>query len=120
MDPGSFDHASHVRLAYTYLCEMDVAGAIVCMRGALKQFLLHHGVPETKYHETMTLAWLKAVAHFMSSGSATGSAHAFMTQNPMLLDTQIMLTHYAAQTLFSDAARRAYQEPDLEPIPAPK
>jgi hypothetical protein len=35
----------------------------------------------------------------------------------MLLDTRIMLTHYSAELLFSDAARADFVEPNLDPIP---
>jgi hypothetical protein len=41
----------------------------------------------------------------------------FIDRNPMLLDTKIMLTHYSADLLFSDAARENFVEPNLDPIP---
>jgi hypothetical protein len=31
----------------------------------------------------------------------------------------IMLTHYSAEVLYSPTARRAFVEPDIEPIPGP-
>ena len=45
------------------------------------------------------------------------SADDFIDRNPILLDSKIMLTHYSAGLLFSDAARAAFVEPDLDPIP---
>jgi hypothetical protein len=58
-----------------------------------------------------------AVRHFMEASPACESADAFIEQNPKLLDSKIMLTHYSAEVLFSDEARAQFVEPDLSPIP---
>ena len=115
--PAAFDHRAHVRLAYIYLCASDVDTAYQALRHALQQFLDHHGVDPATYHETMTRAWVLAVRHFMMRSSPMPSAASFIEQNPRLLDTRIMLTHYTKATLFSDEARSAFIEPDLDPIP---
>jgi hypothetical protein len=52
VEPREFDHAAHVRLAYVYLCEDSVEGAVGRMKRALLAFLAHLGVSESKYHET--------------------------------------------------------------------
>lgn len=41
----------------------------------------------------------------------------FIDRNPLLLDTEIMLSHYSAEVLFSDEARAAFVTPDVSPIP---
>ena len=115
--PADFSHRAHVRLAYVYLADCDVNLALERMRGALVGFLSHHDIPATKYHETLTRAWVLAVDHFMHRSPEATSADDFIDRNPMLLDTKIMLTHYSAGLLFSDAARSAFVEPDLDPIP---
>jgi hypothetical protein len=115
--PAAFDHRAHVRLAYTYLAEADDEAAVDRMRAALLAFLLHNGVDPSKYHETMTRAWVLAVRHFMANYPACESADAFIASNPTLLDTKIMLTHYSAGLLFSDDARARFVEPDLGHIP---
>ena len=115
--PSAFDHRSHVRLAYVYLVAHDTEAAVTCMRTALQGFLQHHGIPPAKYHETLTRAWILAVRHFMERSSDAASAEEFIAQNPQLLDTRIMLTHYSAEVLFSDEARGAFVEPDTSPIP---
>lgn len=63
--PQDFGHRAHVRLAYVYLTEGDVETAVERLRAALFGFLDHHGVDRSKYHETMTRAWIMAVRHFM-------------------------------------------------------
>jgi hypothetical protein len=115
--PADFSHRQHVRLAYVYLVDSDVNLALDRMRAALVCFLSHHGIPATKYHETLTRAWILAVHHFMHRSPEASSADDFIDRNPMLLDSKIMLTHYSAGLLFSDAARAGFVEPDLDPIP---
>ncbi|HSK19538.1 MAG TPA: hypothetical protein VK912_10365 [Longimicrobiales bacterium] len=114
---AQFDHRAHVRLAYVYLAENDADTAVSLMRSALTAFLEHNGVPATKYHETLTRAWILAVRHFMTRSPDTESADAFIRANPELLDTKIMLTHYSADVLFSEDARRRFVGPDLDGIP---
>ena len=113
----SFDHAAHVRLAYVYLCESPADAAAARMKAALLKFLAHHGVDAGKYHETITRAWIMAVAHFMARSAPCPSAAAFMAANPELLDSRIMLTHYSARVLFSPEAREGFVEPDIQDIP---
>lgn len=115
--PADFSHRAHVRLAYVYLADSDVELALERMRAALVAFLSHHRIPAGKYHETLTRAWILAVHHFMHRSPEAASAEDFIGRNPLLLDTRIMLTHYSADLLFSDAARANFVEPNLDPIP---
>ena len=115
--PGVFDHREHVRLAYVYLCDHDPSTAHLKVREALRGYLAHHGVDPSKYHETITRAWILAVRHFMGNSSDAASFAQFIDANPQLLDSQIMLGHYSKDVLFSDEARGTFVEPNVEPIP---
>jgi len=106
-----------VRLAYVYLCDHDVDTAQALMKSALLRFLNHVGVDPTKYHETLTRAWILAIRYFMQQIPSSDSAHSFMEADPRMLDAEIMLTHYSADLLFSEEARLRFVEPDLSPIP---
>ena len=117
VERGEFDHSAHVRLAYVYLCEHAVDGAAARMKGALLALLTHLGIGESKYHETITRAWVMAVDHFMNGSEACSSYADLIRLNPQLLDSKIMLTHYSADVLFSSAARQAFVEPDVQSIP---
>lgn len=115
---ADFDHRAHVRLAYVYLCEGSAEEAHERMKAALLGFLDHLGADRSKYHETVTRAWVMAVQHFMRVTPARcRSADEFIERNPVLLDSKIMLSHYSAEVLFSPAARAEFVEPDVEPIP---
>ena len=116
IEPAGFDHRAHVRLAYAYLAGSEVEQAFLDMRGSLLAFLTHNNVPASKFHETLTRAWILAVHHFMDR-SSTSSFDDFIVRNPVLLDSKIMLTHYSAGLLFSENARGQFVEPDLEAIP---
>lgn len=115
--PAAFNHRAHLRLAYVYLTEHPTEQAYEFMRDTLRGFLTHHGVDLSKYHETMTRAWILAVRHFMEATSSAQSADDFIEQHPEMLDSKIMMTHYSAEVLFSDEARATFVEPNLEPIP---
>jgi hypothetical protein len=115
--PADFSHRAHVRLAYVYLADCDVDLALERMRAALVCFLSHHGIPASKYHETLTRSWLLAANHFMHKTPRTASSDDFIARNEILLDSRIMLTHYSAGLLFSEGARKEFAEPDLDPIP---
>jgi hypothetical protein len=120
LQPAQFDHRAHIRAAYIYLTAHEVDVAVMRMRDALLAFLQHHAIPASKYHETITRAWILAVRHFMDRTPATASAESFIAANPRLLDSKIMLTHYSAEVLFSADARARFVEPDLDPIPRGK
>ena len=88
------------------------------VRNALTALLRHAGVdPSQKYHETLTEAWVLAVNHFMKNTDDSQSADDFIDKNTVMLDSKIMMTHYSAEILFSDEARKAFVEPNLDPIP---
>ena len=115
--PADFSHRAHIRLAYVYLAENDVERAATLMRAALLNFLKVHGITPTKYHETLTQAWILAVFHFMHRTTEAASADEFIERTPILLDSRIMMSHYSAERLFSQHARHGFVQPDLDPIP---
>ena len=114
-----FDHRAHVRLAYIYLAQTnDTRIASELMKAALVGLLRHAGIdPTEKYHETLTEAWILAVHHFINRTESSSSADDFIEQNPVVLDSKIMLSHYTEEVLFSELARSAFVEPNLDPIP---
>ncbi len=117
VSPEDFTHRSHLRLAYAYLAEHEVDDALRLMRAAIVRFLAHNQIDASKYHETLTRAWLMAVRHFMDRVGNTTRADDFLERSAVLLDSSVMLTHYTKDVLFSPEARAGFVEPDLDPIP---
>ena len=114
---SGFDHRAHLKLAYIYLTESETEAACIAMRDALRRFLAYAGADPSKYHDTLTRAWMMAVRHFMEGSPVCDCADAFIDRNPILLDSKIMLSHYSAELLFSDEARAEFVAPDIEAIP---
>ena len=115
---GELDHRSHLRLAYTYLCGHDPQTTLQLIRQAILDFLVHAGVkPESKYHETITQAWILTVDWSMATTPGTRSASEFLAANPMLLDSGLLAKHFSAERLSSDTARKRFVAPDRAPIP---
>lgn len=114
-----FNHRAHLRLAYVYLCAEPIDAAAERMKAALLAYLDHLQIDPGKFHQTMTRAWVLAVRHFMDRSPPCADFDAFIAASPELLDTQIMLSHYSAQTLFSDRARSEFVAPDKQSIPPP-
>lgn len=118
VDAADFNHRGHLRLAYTYLCEgPSLATARDRMRASIRGFLDLHSVDPAKYHETLTLAWMDAVRHFVGNAGAPDSFEALLKVDDRLLDKEIMLTHYTRKRLCSESARTGYVSPDVSPIP---
>ena len=119
LDPAEFHHREHLRLAYVHLVRSGYPAAVRTVREDLLAFLDHHQVDPKKYHETLTQAWVKAVAHFMDRTERASGSIDFLNQNPAILDSAIMRSHYSRETLQSESARHNFVSPDREPIPAP-
>ena len=112
-----FNHRAHIRLAYVYLASNNLDTAHQLMRAALLGLLSHNGVDPQKYHETLTRAWILAVAHFMAESPPAQSSDELIDANPQLLDKAIMGHHYSADLLATEEARISFVEPDVSAIP---
>ena len=113
-----FNHETHVKLAYCYLTQLGLKNSVMKMSNSLKGFLKAKGVASNKFHATLTEAWLKAVWHFMQQSNSMQSADEFIQANPVLLNKNILLSHYSQGVLFSEQARIRFVEPDLNPLPS--
>ena len=79
--------------------------------GGIRRFAEAHD-HHRLYHETLTRFWVRIIAHASRSTFAeTLEAH------PMLLRKDLPLEHWSRETLYGDAARAAWVEPDLTPLP---
>ena len=114
---AGFRHRDHLRLAFVYLCESNVDSAHRRMRASIERFLALHGIDAGKYHETLTLAWVQAVRHFIEQCPHADSFAAFSAHDPRLLDAAIMDTHYSRDRLFAPSSRTRFAKPDRAPIP---
>jgi hypothetical protein len=108
----AFTHRDHVRMAFAYARAGGSDHAVAKAREGITRL----AAGSSKYHETLTVAWARATAH-MASHSTAPTFDAFLADFPQLERRDLLDAHYSRALLFSDAARAAFVEPDLEPIP---
>lgn len=114
---ADFDHRAHLRLAYVHRIEGGPDQALDRMRTSILGLLEQAGInPSTKYHETLTGAWVLVVDRALTEGPGCRSADDFIERHPELLDTRLLQRHYSPERLFSQAARERFLPPDLAPL----
>jgi hypothetical protein len=114
--PGNgFPHRAHLRMAWLYVTNLGPEQAIDKAAAGIRNLAQQNGVP-TLYHDTITRAWVYAVAAAIGHSSSTTFA-GFMDEHPRLLDKHLLLEHYTGAVLTSPEARAAWVAPDISPIP---
>jgi hypothetical protein len=113
--PAQFDHIAHVRLAWVYLHEAaSLDEALSRMQDAIRRFAAAAGVPQ-KYHETITVLWMRLLAETRTAGAA-GEIAGVLQAHPALGDKDLPFQYYSRELLLSDDARAAWVEPDRRPL----
>jgi hypothetical protein len=110
----SFSHRDHIRLAFIHARDGGAEAAIAGAR-RLRGFAADAGAPG-KYHETLTVAWARIIAH-MAAGTPGVGFPAFVSAHPELEDRGLLLRHYSGPRLWSEEAQARFVEPDLLPLP---
>lgn len=116
MNPALFSHEAHLRLAWIHIHQYGVQKAIDHISTQIKAFDQLHG-DGTKYHETVTVAAIKAVEHFYHKSTAD-NFKAFIDEFPRLKSAfkSLIDQHYSWNIFSDEAAKEAYVAPDLEPF----
>src|SRR5262249_10092291 len=105
-----FPHASHLRVAWTYLCESaTVDAAVDRMAATLRRFAASVG-QASKYSQPITVFWLYQLAavRALTPDADCGAA---LRAYPWLLDKNLVLAHDS----FDDASARAADSPGDSP-----
>jgi hypothetical protein len=114
---SEFRHFDHIRLAWLLLQSMDETRSAERMSMMLRNFAAKTHSDQSRYHETITRAFMRLVA---SSRAAIGSPHQFdelIARFPQLLKKDALEAYYTKETLMSTEARAAFVPPDLKPLP---
>lgn len=116
--PGEmFRHPEHVRLTFIYLRRHGFDGARMRISEGIRRYALHNGAAQ-KYHETITIAWLRIVQDAMAKISDGAGFEDMLTAFPELLNKGALLEFYSSELLATDRARVAFVEPDRKSLPA--
>ena len=115
----AWTHEAHVRAAWIYLSRHDEAEALRRIRTSINRFNDTVTKKPGAYHETITAAYVRLIADRRSRLPARHTFGQFKDTSPDLLDRTLsaLLHHYRRDTLFSDAARAGWVEPDLNALP---
>jgi hypothetical protein len=112
LEPGSFGHVDHLRMAWLFLRSMPPTEAIGRYSAALRRLAAQHGAPE-KYNETVTWALLCLMRGRLEGGGEMLAWESFLERNADLLEWKTLLAgYYRRETLASATARRMFVLPD--------
>jgi hypothetical protein len=117
---AEWTHAAHFAAAFWLLRQSD-RDAMREMPGLIRAYNEATGVANTDtggYHETITLASLRAARHWL----AHRPAEALHESLNALLRSQYgqsdwLLAYWSKEVLFSVRARRSWVDPDTQPLP---
>src|SRR5215469_11333379 len=91
LPPECFHHRDHIRLAWIYFHRYGEAAAEVRIAEAIQRYAAHLGKSE-KYHQTMTVAWMRLVAN--AARRSDGDFDDFAGRNAWLLDKGALNAYY--------------------------
>ena len=114
--PELFDHEAHLRLAWIHVTKFGPKQAIQNVTEQIQRFAAFHG-DHTKYHETVTIAAVRAVYHFVLK-SESKDFSSFLKEFPQLNHKfkDLIQSHYSEDIFVSSDAKRRYISPDLQPF----
>ena len=113
---SEFTHVSHLTVAVWYLRVLSFQLATEKMRASLFRFIDHYGI-EGKYHETLTIFWMRAVRTRLDECDPTLSLlEATNAVVEALSDSQLVFDYYSEGLLWSAEARQGWVQPDLKPF----
>lgn len=116
LDPILFNHEAHLRLAWIHIDKYGIDIALQNIEAQLKDFVAHVGAA-SKYHQTLTIAAIKAVDHFKQK-SQSNTFKTFIAEFPRLNThfKELINSHYTYDIFSSEAARKEFIAPDLLPF----
>lgn len=118
LPPAEFDHARHLAVALALLARLgDERAAAARVRDGLARYLARHGVDARKYHETITVFWVRRVAAFLArAGAGRRLAELANELARECGDPRLVFDYYSRALIDSEEARARRVEPDLKPL----
>jgi hypothetical protein len=112
-----FSHCAHLTVAAYYLHNANELDATQKMRAGLLRFLDHHGVGRAKFHETLTVFWIRVVAaclHRLDPELTLPERINAVVES--LGDSRLVFDYYSKELLWADEARNGWVAPDLKDL----
>lgn len=115
---ADFDHGRHLVVALALLVRLGGEGAAAArVREGLVRYIAFNGVAPSKYHETITLFWVKRVrAYVERAGAGRALVRLANEVNAACGGAGLVKDYYSQPLLDSEEARARWVEPDLKPL----
>ncbi len=111
-----FTHRSHLTVAVYYLHNAQTE-ATEKMRAGLLRFLDHHGVGRAKFHETLTIFWIRTVSAFLERlDQKLPLLEMTNAVIESLGDSRSVFEYYSEELLRRDESRNGWVAPDLKDL----
>ena len=107
-----FHHRDHLRMTWLYLRQFGEQGTRERLGPAILRYAAARNVAH-KYHETLTLAWIRLVAAALNDAE---DFDALLLANPQLLNKKLPELYYSPAVLESPEARERWVEPDRQAL----
>jgi hypothetical protein len=116
LDPALFSHEAHLRLAYIHIKKYGLEQAIENICSQITNYVRYLGA-EDKYNQTLTVAAVKIVEHFIRKATATTFCD-MVLEFPRLKHNfkDLIEQHYGFDIFHSEKAKAEFLEPDLIPF----
>jgi hypothetical protein len=108
---SEFRNADHFRLAWLHLHREPLDMALANVRAGIQTFAAHYGA-STKYHETITIAWVRLIATHCEA-----TFDEFLAANSHRLNLDLLHRFWTPTLLAGDAAKSGWVAPDLRELP---
>lgn len=116
-EASEFKHREHLTVILWYLKQFDVSEATARMQSGLYKFLDHYGVDRQKYHETITIFWVRKVRSLLSQSDGARSLVEVADEIISACgEAKLINDYYSQELIASAAARERWVEPDLQPL----
>lgn len=117
VDTSAFHHREHMLVALWFIAHHPEEAALERMRAGLHRLLARIG--RDAYHETITVFWMRVLRSRLALTDPSARLDVRFAQVLDWCDTSRPLNrHYSAARLNDPAARRAFVDPDIAPLPA--
>jgi hypothetical protein len=113
---AEWNHAAHLVTALVYVRRHGREEALTRMREGLLRYVTAVGGNPEGYHETVTRAWIELIANLDAELADAPLAVAAQCLLERCGDKLYLLRFYSRELIMTDAARRAWVEPDKAPF----
>ncbi len=108
---SEFRNADHFRLAWLHLQRESLDTALANVVSGIQAFAAHHGASR-KYHETITIAWVRLLATHSEP-----TFDEFLSANSHRLNLDLLHRFWTPELLAGDEAKAHWVDPDIRDLP---